>query len=95
MEESGDAVCEVREGGGDVSVEVDDDAVFPMVFFATEGGREDVVFGGEQVLSEHHGEFPVHVDGLEDCSGGAHGKWAMFQRNSGEAGRQLSNRGGF
>jgi hypothetical protein len=32
---------------------------------------------------------------LEDCSGGAHGKWAMFQRNSGEAGRQLSNRGGF
>jgi hypothetical protein len=32
---------------------------------------------------------------LEDCPGGAHGKRAMFQRNSGEAGRQLSNRAGF
>lgn len=66
-------------------IEIDDDTVFSMGFLAAQGGMEDVVFGGEQVLSEHHGEFPVHVDGLEECSGGAHGKWAMFQRNAGEA----------
>jgi len=47
-----------------VPIEVDDDTVFSMGFFATECGAEDVVFGGEQVLSEHHGKFPVHVDGL-------------------------------
>jgi hypothetical protein len=64
LEESGNAVCEVRERRRDMSVDVDDDTVFPMVFFATECGAEDVVFGGEQVLSEHHGKFPVHVDGL-------------------------------
>ena len=85
----------MRERRRDVSVDVDDDTVFSMIFFATECGADDVVFGGEQVLREHHREFPVHVDRLEDCSGCAHGKWAMFQRNSGEAGRQLSNRGGF
>ncbi len=68
-----------------MAVDVGDDAVFPMGLFPVEGVTEDRVFGVEHVLGENDGEFPVHVDGLEDCPGGVHGKRAIFETNAGAA----------